>query len=146
MVLDRRLSVHKVLKILVKVCFENAHIILYSHSTKIDPNLKIPCRHYFNSYSCLNMLKYSNNHTIPQSPSVGWYFKTNLNNIKVFVLKICFDQCLQIAKIAMSPSYFVHIWYIYLMNLKGVSYPPPKKKNPFRSYQKSSRNSLIIGS
>ena len=85
-----------------------------SHSTKIDPYLKIPCLHYIHSYSCLNMLGISKNYTIPQSPSIGWQFKTNLDSIKVFVLKICFDQCFPIAKIAMSPSYFYrHLVYLF---------------------------------
>ena len=88
--------------------------LIISHSTKIDPYLKIPCLHSFQSYSCLNMLEFSNSHTIPQSPSIGWQFKTILNSIKVFVLKICFDQCLQIAKIAMSLSYFCrHLVYLF---------------------------------
>ena len=30
-----------------------------SHSTKIDPFLKIPCLHYFHSYACFNMLEFS---------------------------------------------------------------------------------------
>ena len=77
-----------------------------SHSTKIDPYLKVPYPNYFHSYSCLNMLEISKlyDSTVPKQLLV--IFKANLNSIKVFVLKMCYDQCLQTAKIAMSPSCF----------------------------------------
>ena len=52
------------------------------------------------------MLEICKSHTIPQSRSIHRLFKTNMNSNKVFVLKICLDQCLQIVEFAMSPSYF----------------------------------------
>ena len=101
-------------------------ISVASHSSKIDSYLKIPCLHYFHSYSCFNMLEFSTNHTMPQYPSIGWWFKTNLNSIKIFVLKNIFDQYLQIAKIAMSPSNFSR-YLVYLSSeSKGESHISPK--------------------
>ena len=79
------LSDHCAVKFMLTFC-----VSCNSHSTKIDAYLKIPCLHYFHSYSCLNMLEFSKNHTIPQFPNIGWYFKTNLNKIKVFFKKNMF--------------------------------------------------------
>ena len=42
------------------------------------------------------------------------------------------SKYLQIAKIAMSPSYYVDIWYIYLINVKDVSYFPQILSVPFK--------------
>ena len=90
------------------------------------------------------MLEFSKNHTIQQSPSIGWYLKKKLDSINVFVLKICFDQCFQIAKISMSPSYFCrHL--VYLFNKCKGCLVFPQKSPLFLSneFQKQPYNCVI---
>ena len=90
------------------------------------------------------MLEFSKNHIIPHSPSIGGLFKTDLNSIKVFVLKICLDQCWHIAKIAMSPSYFCrHL--VYLFNESKGRLIIPQKSFLFLSneFQKQPYNWVI---
>ena len=90
------------------------------------------------------MLDISKNHTIPQSLSIRWYFKTKLNSIKVFVLKICFDQCLQIAKIAMSPSYYCRNLVCLFSESKGrLIFTPKSFLFPSKGFQKQPYNWVI---
>ena len=86
------------------------------------------------------MLEFSTNHTIQQSPSI----KTNLNSIKVFDLKICCDQYLQMAKIAMSPSNFCrYLVYLFSESKWRLTFPPKSFLFLSKEFQKQPYNWFI---
>ena len=72
------------------------------------------------------MLEFSKIHTIHSPQALIGILKHILNSIKLFVLKICYDQCLQIAKITMSQSYFCRNLVYLFCESKGCLIFSPK--------------------